>query len=100
MCDILSASCSYLNRHYVQFEYHRSRRDILEIEPVGSIESLFSQQKSFHIQLSQQIWENVFFKPLFLRVTDACLNVINTNRNNQTSIDTESIEKILQLYCK
>jgi len=46
-----------------------------------------------------KIWENAFFKSLNNQVTQACLNLIKAERNNEV-INTNLISEVIQSYGK
>jgi hypothetical protein len=46
-----------------------------------------------------KIWENFFFKLLHQQVTNACLNLIKAERNNEV-INTNLISEVIQSYGK
>jgi len=49
--------------------------------------------------MAMKIWENVFFKSLNNQVTQACLNLIKAERNNEV-INTNLISEVIQSYGK
>ncbi len=49
--------------------------------------------------MTMKIWENTFFKSLNNQVTQACLNLIKAERNNEV-INTNLISEVIQSYGK
>ncbi len=49
--------------------------------------------------MTMKIWENFFFKLLHQQVTNACLNLIKAERNNEV-INTNLISEVIQSYGK
>ncbi|CAF0746367.1 unnamed protein product [Adineta steineri] len=80
MCQKLDNVCNYVNRHWVEHELNAGS-DIVDIN-----------------ELSQRIWKNNFFKPLFLRTAQACFNLISMHRNTDSFDDNKPIENDLYLY--
>jgi hypothetical protein len=47
--------------------------------------------------MAMEIWQLVFFTPLNRQVTQACLNLIKAERNNEV-INTRLISVVMQSY--
>ncbi|CAF1052602.1 unnamed protein product [Adineta ricciae] len=77
---VMNDFCSYINRHWVQREYNSGRKDIYDI-----------------YTMSMETWQNVVFRPLYKHVTQACLDLIKSERNNEI-INTRIISGVIQSY--
>ncbi len=60
---------------------------------------VFSSQITVSFQMTIQIWEQVLFQPLNKQITQACLDLIKVERNNQI-INTHLISEVIQSYGK
>ncbi len=46
------------------------------------------------------IWQEIFLKPISNRLTNVCLNMIETERHNHIIMDTHLIEGVINSYSK
>ncbi|UJR07329.1 hypothetical protein I4U23_011616 [Adineta vaga] len=82
MCDKLHIVCLSLNLQKIKINLSTMKGKY--IERISS--------------LSERLWEKILIKPLFSRVTQSCLNLINHHRNTQSFVDPKIIKDILDIY--
>ncbi|CAF4379847.1 unnamed protein product [Rotaria socialis] len=74
--------CHYLNRHWVRRVYDSGRKDVYEV-----------------YAMALDIWQSVFSQRLHQQVTSACLQLIKSQRQNDSiDIDTRLIRGAIESY--
>ncbi|CAF4555110.1 unnamed protein product, partial [Rotaria socialis] len=74
--------CHNLNRHWVRPEYNSGRKDVYEV-----------------YAMALDIWQSVFSQRLHQQVTSACLQLIKSQRQNDSiDIDTRLIRGAIESY--
>ncbi|CAF2885200.1 unnamed protein product [Rotaria sp. Silwood2] len=77
---VINGFCHYLNRHWVRRMHDLGRRNVYEV-----------------FTMAMEVWQLVFFQPLQSQITLPCLQLINTERQNEI-INTRLIRAVVQSY--